>query len=119
MVVDPISHKTSMPGMSTHQGAVVSGAPAPTPEFMKALHEGAGKYGGTPITHRQVEAAAKYMHGKKGVDILKLADHVGISVGAADHLNGTRKEHFRNSGGSAPLNRAQMVNNYLKQTWIK
>lgn len=88
-----------------------------------ALHEvlkgAAGNWPGSAMNPAHVEAAAKYMAGKRGVDLLKLSDAAGLSIGAAQHLNKARLEHFKTQGGGAKLDRAEMANNYFKQKFIK
>lgn len=74
---------------------------------------------GRSVTPEQVTAAARYMEGKRGVDILKMADATGISVGMAKHLNEARKVHFASQGGSAPQTSAQRSDAFLKQKWIR
>jgi hypothetical protein len=71
------------------------------------------------LSEKQINAALQHMQGKRGVDILKLADAAGISVGAAKLLNEARKAHFGTQGGSGPVNRAGRIDAFLKQKWIK
>ena len=92
--------------------------PAPHAALHKVLTEATSAYGGESYDPKKVEAAAKYMQGKTGVDILKLADSTGLSVGQAKHLNEARKEHFRNQGASGNQTRAERIDNSLKQKWI-
>ena len=84
-----------------------------------ALEKAAGSYGGaTGITPEQIAAAAKYMEGKRNVDILKMADTLGIKDGQAKHLNEARKAHFAAQGSGRSATQAERIGNYLKQTHI-
>lgn len=110
-------------GPSTpNAGSPPTALPAQAPDHT-ALHEvlktASAGWAGQAMNPAHVEAAAKYMAGKKGVDILKLSDATGLSVGASKHLNTARLAHFKNSGGSKPFDKAEFANNYFKQKWVK
>ena len=105
------------PNMAVKSGAGPSapGRPTPTPALMEALHGAAKAWSGTPIPPDKVEAAAQYMRGKAGVDILKMSEATGLSHGAAKHLNEARKAHFSANNATAPQTSAQRSEAYLKQ----
>ena len=88
-------------------------------EMEKAVRVAAATRNRTPMTEKQIQAAVAHMEGKRGVDILKLADAAGISVGAAKHLNEARKAHFATQGSSAPQTSAQRADAFLKQKWVR
>lgn len=71
------------------------------------------------LTKAQIDKAIQHMAGKRNVDLLKLSDAAGISVGAAKILNEARKEHFRTQGGTGPTSRAARIDSFLKQKWIR
>ncbi len=83
--------------------------------FKKANDSWPGERKATP---EQLQKVVEYVRGRKGVDVLKLSDHTGISVGLADHLNKARKEYFRSSGPSPMRSREARINDFLKQKWI-
>lgn len=102
-----------IPGNDSNQTQINTGVHN---AFQKANETWPGERKATP---EQLQKAEEYVRGKRGVDILKLADHAGISVGLADQLNLARKMYFRSSGPSAMPSRGKRIDDFLKQKWIK
>lgn len=85
-------------------------------QMEKAIHADLAKREGHGLSKEKVEAIAADFVGKKSVDIMKLADKHGISIGMAKALNQVRKDHVAQSSGSTGgLTQAQRVGRYLRE----
>lgn len=95
-----------------------TGASGSVTPLHEALELAAPAYRGLPIPPEAVSAAAAYMEGKRNIDAIRLAEHAGISVGAAMHLKRARSEHFRAQGGSRAQTQAERSDAFLKQKHV-
>lgn len=85
-------------------------------QMEKALHAELATREGHNISKEKVEAIAADFVGKKSVDIMKLADKHGISIGMAKALNQARKDHVAQSSGSTgAMSQAERVGRYLRE----
>lgn len=99
---------------STERPAPASGpAPADSGGMSKVLKEGLPE--NNSITDEELSKAAAYMAGKKGVDLLRMSDELGISVGKAKMLNDIRKKHFASQGPTKALTQADRAKRSLSE----